>query len=93
LRGSDPLNTQQNYYYNAGQGGYGGVGGQQNLTQTPSFSGTDPLLYEGDKNRFSNPPQQVPYGSKNVETYGHKHGKQGTGPVNPSSNPNTGSYY
>jgi len=90
LRGSDPLNTQQNYYYNMGQGGYG-YGAHQNLTQTPSFSGTDPLLYEGDKNRFSNPPQQVPYGKKNVEEYGikHSHGTHGT---NPSSNPNPGYY-
>jgi len=91
LRGSDPLNTQQNYYHNAGLGGYGGNPQGQNLTQTPSFSGTDPLLYEGDKNRFSNPPQQIPYAGKNVETYGHKHGATtgtGAGNVNPNLNPN-----
>jgi hypothetical protein len=98
LRGSDPLNTRQNEYYNLGQGGLSqggyGHGPQQNLTQTPSFSGTDPLLYEGDKNRFSNPPQQVPYKGKTVENYGHhgKHGTQGTAPINPSSNPNPGYY-
>jgi len=94
LRGSDPLNTQQNYYHNAGLGGYGGHPHGQNLTQTPSFSGTDPLLYEGDKNRFSNPPQQIPYAGKNVETYGLKHHGAttgtgtGAGSVNPNLNPN-----
>lgn len=82
LRGSDPLNTRQNEVYNLGQAGYGGYGvPHQNLTQTPSFSGTDPLLYEGDKNRFSNPPQQVPYKGKTIEEYGHRHGKHGTTPT------------
>jgi len=95
MRGVDPLSKQQHHQYNVGQsqGGFGnqGLTGSQhkvgqNVTQTPYFSGTDPLLYEGDVNSSNKPPQQVPYG--------HGHGKgqnlsnQGninqTGPLDPN---------
>jgi len=82
MRGADPLNTQQNYIHNATQA-YGGLGGQgQNLNQTHQHSGTDPLLYEGDKNRFSNPAEQVAYGVKG----GHNvHTTEGTNAFNPNA--------
>jgi len=46
----------------------------QNLAQNPYSSGTDPLIYEGDANRFNNPPQQMPFG------HGHHTAKD---PLNP----------
>lgn len=62
MRGVDPMNTQQHYHYNIANGsqnpGFSGIpmnysmgnagNNPQSLTQTPLYSGSQPLNYEGN---------------------------------------------
>jgi len=51
----------------------------QNLTETPYFSGTDPLIYSGDRTQ-TNSSKQMPFG------HGHHTTQDSRNPINPNQN-------